>query len=152
MSMAADLAKYLGAELEGDASVIVTGVSGPGPAGERDLIYLDTPKHLKSIEASRAKCVLVRSGIRVKGKTNLSVEDPKFAFAKAASWLAPTRKIARGVHRTAVVASTAKVDPTAHIGPYVVIEDGAQIGLSAEIGAFCYIGEGAVIGANCRLH
>jgi UDP-3-O-[3-hydroxymyristoyl] glucosamine N-acyltransferase len=149
---AAELAKFLGADLDGDAAVVIAGVASPANATERDLIYLDAPKHLNAVEVSRAKCVLLRRGVRVAGRTNLSVADPKLAFAKAAAWLRPAKESKPGVHHTAIIAPTAKIDPEAIIGPYVVIEEDVHIGAGSEVSAFCYIGERASIGEDCRLH
>jgi UDP-3-O-[3-hydroxymyristoyl] glucosamine N-acyltransferase len=149
---AGELAKYLGAHLDGDAAAVITGVANPASATDDDLIYLDAPKHLEAVAGSRAKCVIVHHGVRINGKTTLSVMDPKLAFARAAACLIPRNKKMPGVHHTAIVAPTAKIHPTASIGPYAVIEEGVEIGPETELGAFCYIGDEASIGQGCRLH
>ncbi len=86
---AAELAEYLGAKLQGEGSLAITGVAGPENATATDLIYLDAPKFAARIENSAAMCVLAPPNTRAAGKTILEVPDPKFAFAKAAAWLSP---------------------------------------------------------------
>jgi len=103
---AADLAKYLGATLQGDGSRALTGVAGPENATPTDLIYLDAPKFAPRIEKSAAACVLAPANTRAAGKTILEVADPKFAFAKAAAWLLPRGTPQSSIHPTAIVSPT----------------------------------------------
>ena len=149
---AADLAKYLGATLQGDGSRALTGVAGPENATPTDLIYLDAPKFAPRIEKSAAACVLAPANTRAAGKTILEVADPKFAFAKAAAWLLPRSTPQSSIHPTAIVSPTAKIAEDVHIGPYAVIEDESEIGAGTMIGAFGFISRGSYIGANCILH
>jgi UDP-3-O-[3-hydroxymyristoyl] glucosamine N-acyltransferase len=50
-----------------------------------------------------------------------------------------------------VIAKTARVDLSAEIGPYVVVEAGAEIGPGCRIGPFVSIGKGVTIGPDCRI-
>jgi UDP-3-O-[3-hydroxymyristoyl] glucosamine N-acyltransferase len=149
---AAELAKYLGAKLQGHGSLALTGVAGPENATATDLIYLEAPKFAPRIEKSAAKCVLAPPHTRAAGKTILEVADPKFAFAKAAAWLLPRATSQSSIHSTAIVSPTAKLAENVSIGPYAVIEEEAEIGASATIGAHAFIGRASRIGANCVLH
>jgi UDP-3-O-[3-hydroxymyristoyl] glucosamine N-acyltransferase len=149
---AGELAKYLGAKLEGDPHASVSGVAGPERARAGDLIYFDSPRHEKRAADSDAKCVVARLGVRMPGKTVLEVSDPKFAFAKAAEWLLPASVPAAGIQSTAIIAANAKVAANVSIGPYVVIEEGAEIGTGTVIEAFCFLGRGVRLGESCRLH
>ena len=149
---AAELAKYLGAQLQGDGSLALTGVAGPESAIATDLIYLDAPKFAARIEKSAAKCVLAPPNTRATGKTILEVADPKFAFAKAAAWLLPRVTPKSTIHATAIVAPTVKIAQNVSIGPYAVIEGEAEIGAGTTIGAHAFIGRASRIGANCILH
>src|SRR5580692_9697664 len=99
---AAELAKYLGAKLDGDGDQPLTGVAGPENATATDLIYLDAPKFAARVEKSAARCVLAPPSTRMAGKTILEVADPKFAFAKAAAWLLPHATPKSGIHSTAI--------------------------------------------------
>jgi UDP-3-O-[3-hydroxymyristoyl] glucosamine N-acyltransferase len=151
-STAGDLAKYLGAELHGDASEVVSGVASPERARTEDLIYVDSPRHAERVARSAAGCVIAGRGMRIEGKTVLAVSEPKLAFAKAAALLMRETAPRPGVHPTAIVAPTAEVAPSAFVGPYVVIEDEVVIGDGAMIEAFCFLGRGARLGGHCRLH
>jgi len=148
----AELAQYLGANLEGDARAPISGVASPQRAGDEDLIYLASSRHRERAEKSAARCVLAQPGERLAGKTILEVKDPKFAFSKASAWLLPTAPRRTTTHPTAIVAPTAKIAVSASLGPYVVVEDEVEVGAGSVIEAFCFLGRGARIGEGCRLH
>jgi len=154
---ASQLAQYLVAQhlpcsVEGDAAANIRGVASPERAGAKDLIYLDSPRHLTRAALSQAHCVITSAALPIPGKTLLVVLQPKLAFAQAAAWLAPPAPIADGIHPTAVIAPSAKLAPGASVGPYAVIEDDVEIGEQTQVGAFCFIGRGAKIGSACGLY
>jgi UDP-3-O-[3-hydroxymyristoyl] glucosamine N-acyltransferase len=152
---AGELAKYLGACLEGDAGAVISGVASPESARAEDLIYLASPRHADRAAESAARCVLVPEGTRLAGKTVVEVQHPKLAFAKAAAWLlaepAAASKSAK-IHPTAVIAPDAKLGVGVTVGPYVVIEESVEIGNGTAIGPFCFLGRGSRVGEDCRLH
>jgi len=149
---ARELAEYLGATLQGDSSVPISGVAGPDRARAHDLIYLDSARHEERAAKSAGRCVLAKPGTRLLGKTILEVSDPKFSFVKAARWLLPEPEVRPTVHPTAVISSGAKIAARVSVGPYVVIEEGAEVGAGTQVGAFCFIGRDARVGDDCRLH
>jgi len=149
---AADLARKIGAAVEGNGSIELSGVASPERASSGDLIFVDTAKHTERAAASAAQCVVAPEGISVSGKTLLRTRETKVAFAKAAALLREPSVIAQGVHPTVVIAPLAKVSPSASIGPYAVIGEDALIGDHTQIGAHCVIGAGCWIGKHCRIH
>lgn len=150
--MAGELAKFLGAVLEGDANVEVSGVASPERAGIRDLIYVDSLRHLERAAQSAARCVLATPEARLKGKTIIGVQNPKLAFAKAAAWLLHKPAPLSVKHSTAIVPANARLGANVSIGAYAVIEDGVEIGANTVIEPLCFVGRGAHIGENCWLH
>lgn len=149
---AGELATYLNGVLQGEANQPVSGVASPERARSEDLIYVDSPRHIERAEKSAAACVLVDPRTRVIGKTLIEVPDPKFAFAKAASWLLPKHKPSEVIHATAIVAPSTRLGANVSIGAYAVIEDEADIGPNTVIEPFCFVGRGAWVGENCWLH
>jgi len=147
-----ELANAVGATLEGDGSVEITGVAAPERAASRDLIYVDSGKHVERAAASAALCVIAAEGLPLPGKNVLRSTHPKLAFAKAAALLLDRAPISSGIHPTAVVAPLARIATTASIGPYALIGEDAHVGAGTQIGAHCVIGAGSWIGENCRIH
>ena len=149
---AKELAEAIGAKLEGDGTLEVSGVAAPERAASRDLIYVDSAKHAARASASAALCVIAPEELPLPGKTVLRAAHPKLGFAKAASMLLDRAPIAAGIHPTAVVAPLARVASSASIGPYAVIGEDAHVGAETQIGAHCVIGAGCWIGEHCRIH
>ena len=149
---AGEVAQHVGAQLEGDPDIHVSGVASPESARRGDLIYVSSPRHLARAAASAAGCAVVAPEIALPGKTLLRTANPKLAFAKAAAWLIAAPPIAKGIHPTAVIAPSARLGRDAAVGPYAVVEDGVGIGAGSEIGAFCFLGRAARLGENCRLY
>lgn len=149
---AGELAKAIGAELNGDKDFEVRGVAAPERAGAHDLIYVEATKHAERAVTSAAECVIAGNDVTVRGKTVLRHGQPKVAFAKAAAVLVERGPIAAGIHATAIVAPLAYIGKNVGIGPYAVIGEDAHVGEGTQIGAHCVIGAGCWIGDNCRLH
>jgi UDP-3-O-[3-hydroxymyristoyl] glucosamine N-acyltransferase len=149
---AGELAEAIGAKLEGDAAVEVSGVAAPERAGAHDLVYVEAAKYAGRAAASAARCVIAGAGLEFPGKTILRSSVPKVAFAKAAALLLERAPIASGIHSTAIIAPLAKISLSASIGPYAVIGEDVHIGERTQIGAHSVIGAGCWIGEECRIH
>lgn len=148
---ASELADYLQATLEGDASARISSIANPDSATPDDLIYVENEKFRDRAQASKARCVIAPSGLEFTEKTVLRVAAPKLAFAKAADWLLPSRRAPAGVHPSAVISPSAKIAESVAIGPFVVVEDGVSIASGTQVGAFSFLGSGASIGEDCSL-
>ncbi len=152
MRTAEDLARSIGAELEGDGARPVRGLAGPEQAQADDLIYCEGERQRARAEASRAGTALVPPGLALPGKTLLRVTEPKLAFARAAAFLLEPAPAAQGIHPSAVIAPSARLGPGVSVGPFAVIEEEVEIGGGSEIGAHCFLGRGTRLGESCRLY
>ncbi len=56
------------------------------------------------------------------------------------------------IHPTAIVDRHAELDPTVEVGPYAIIEAGAQIQADTRIWHHAHVGCGARIGRRCQIH
>ena len=149
---AAGLAEAIGARVEGDGTLEISGVAAPERAGSKELIYVEAAKFAERAAGSKASCVVAEEGIALPGKTILRSGKSKVAFAKAAALLLERAPIAVGIHATAIVAPLARIGARVSIGPYAVIGEDAHVGDGTQIGAHCVIGAGCWIGENCRIH
>jgi UDP-3-O-[3-hydroxymyristoyl] glucosamine N-acyltransferase len=152
MQTAGDLAKFIGAKINGEAHLPLSGVANPAAARANDLIYMDSARHQERVMNSAALCVIVANGVALAGKTTLETSNPKFAFARAAAWLMPKPALRPEIHPTAIIAATAELSAGIRVGPYVVVEDDVVIGAGTEIEAFCFLGRGSAVGRDCHLH
>lgn len=151
---AVEIAQLVEGILEGDPACEITGLAALDEARAGDISFLSNPRYGQLMAQTAASAVLVPEDWRGPGpRTLIRVKDPDRAFAKVTAALGP-QPICRvaGIHPTAVVAPEAKIGHSVHVGPFVVIEPGAEIGARSVICAFCYIGHDVVIGEDCLLY
>lgn len=138
-----------------ESSVRLTGLNTLGQAEHGDLSFFGNERYLPELRSTRASVILVPKDFpeRFEGKGLVAVDNPSAAFAIVMKRFSPPpRKFTPGIHPTAIIDPTAKLDPNSvSIGPFVVIEAGASIGESTEIGACSYVGREAILGAHCHI-
>jgi UDP-3-O-[3-hydroxymyristoyl] glucosamine N-acyltransferase len=149
---AKELAEFIGAQIEGDGGLKITGCASPGSANAGEVIFIESAKHAEAAAKSASRCVILPKGLEVTGKALLRAANPRLAFAKALAWLHPAARIAQGVHSTAIVARSARLAEGVGVGPYAVIEEDAEIGAGSQIGAHSFVGRGARVGPECRIY
>ena len=150
-----DLAAALGARLEGDGGLTITGAAEPASAGPGDLALAMQPRFAEGLPQGRARAAILWEGAdwRALGlKAALFVARPRYALAGITAALDPGPAIAPGIHASAAVDPTAEIGPGAAIGPFVAVGPGVRIGPNARIAAHVSLAEGARIGADALLH
>ena len=148
----AQLAERIGAELVGDGSGRISAVGPVESAGESDVTFISSERHIAGLGKSRAGAVIV--GRRIEGLTRqqLIVKNVNAALIEALSIFAPELKAAPvGIDPTAKVARDVKISKGVSVGPCAVIDDGVRIGENTVIAGGCKIGEKSEVGKNCRL-
>ena len=141
------LAEALGATLKGPETLPITGLATLQDAGPGQLSFLANKQYRKFLDGCQAAAVLLKAeDADTYAGHALVVPDPYLAYARVSHLFDPKPKAAGGIHPSAVIAADAQVDPTASIGPFVVVEQGARIGAQVSIGAHSVIGARCVIG------
>ncbi len=150
-----EIALYLVGELVGDPSIFITGVAGIEEAQAGDLTFLANPKYEAFLGTTCASAVIVGPGPEVpKGRIPyIRHPNPYLAFARVLELFAGTgRSYSPGVHPTAVLAENVEMEDGVHVGPHVVVEDGARLRRSAAILAGSFIGGNSVVGENTVIY
>lgn len=150
---AAEIASYVHGRVTGDGSVQLKGMSLPDTARAGDLTFAENADYFVRAEKSAATAILVDDllGVKANTKVLISVANARVAFAKILALLFPAAKFEAGVHPTAIIAKTAKVDPSAHIGPWCVIMDRVSIGPRVVLQSGNYIGPDSVLEEETNL-
>ena len=124
----ADIARLLGGEVLGDASLVLKGFAPADRAQPGDLTFAENENYFARAEQSAASVIIVDGPHASSRKTLVRVPSARVAFAKVLPLFFPEPAFAPGVHPSAVLALTAQVDPTAHIGPHCVVGERVRIG------------------------
>ena len=155
---ALQIANLIGGVVIGDGAVALSGFAPAGSARPGDLTFAENEIYFARAEQSAASAVLVDGQFESNSKALIRVPNARIGFAKAMALFFPEQKFAHGIHPSAVVSDSAKVNPTAHIGPLCFVGDNATIGPGvvllgqAYIGDECQLGEDAFIYPNVTLY
>ena len=147
-----EIASALGARLEGNGAVEITGVAGIEEAGPGQLTFVANPKYAAAAKTTRASAVIVAEDFPALATATLRSKNPYLDFARALELFYQPPQYAPGVHPTAVVHPSAKIGKGASIGPYVVVDQDVEIGESCVLLAHVVIYRGARIGSNFFAH
>jgi UDP-3-O-[3-hydroxymyristoyl] glucosamine N-acyltransferase len=147
-----ELAVRFGLTLRGEPQLMVRSVATLSRAEPGSLSFLANSRYRRQLDSTRATAVLVSA--EDEGHCPVAAlihPNPYLAYARVASLLHPTSSPVPGRHPSAVLASGARIAPTANIGPLAVVEDEAQIGDRVSIGPGCIVQRGARVGADSVL-
>ncbi len=148
-----ELARCLGADLQGDADCEISALATLQEAQLGQLSFLANPVYRKYLATTRASAVILHPDMAPDYDGNkLLLDNPYLAYARLTPLFDRQPQIPKGVHPTAVIDETVSIHATAAIGPRVVIEAGADIGAGVQIGPGCFIGADSVIGRDSRLN
>jgi UDP-3-O-[3-hydroxymyristoyl] glucosamine N-acyltransferase len=148
----ADLAVRFGCELRGDPDAVVDRVAPLQDAGPGSLAFLANPRYRRHLPGTRATAVVLDAATAAECPVAaLVARNPYATYARIAGVLHPAPPVVGGRHASAVVDEHAIVDPSAWIGPHVLVAAGASIGRSASLGPGSIVLEGAQVGEDTRL-
>jgi UDP-3-O-[3-hydroxymyristoyl] glucosamine N-acyltransferase len=136
----------------GSPDTEITGLNGIEHAGPGELTFVSNPKYAAAARSTQASAVIVSEGFPAISAPMLRARDPYLSFAHALELFHKPLHYAAGVHPTAVVHPTAKIGAGAHVGPYVVIDEGVEIGAHAVLLAHVVIYRGTRIGDHFFAH
>lgn len=135
----------------GDSSTLLTGFAPANAAKTGDLTFAENETFLERAGQSAASAILIDAPDFKSDKTLIRVPNARIGFAKALGLFFPEPEFIHGIHPTAVVAQTARIDPTAHIGPHCVVGEGVEIGPKAVLQSLVSVGNNSRIGAESNI-
>jgi UDP-3-O-[3-hydroxymyristoyl] glucosamine N-acyltransferase len=147
----AEIAKLLGAEILGDASLVLKRFAPADRAQPGDLTFAENENYLARAEQSAASAIIIDGPAASSSKTLLRVPNARVAFAKVLPLFFPEPGFAAGIHPTAIVPASARVDATAHIGPYCILGEKVRIGARSVLQGLISVGADSLIGEDVNL-
>ena len=148
---ASEIAEQVGGEVVGDGSIELAGFAQADVAKPGDLTFAENEKYFRLAEESQASAILAPEEFASETKTVIRVKNARIAFARVLPLLFPEKKFSPGIHPSAVIADSAQVADTAHIGPNCVIGESATIGDQSVLEANCTVGDHSALGQSVRL-
>jgi UDP-3-O-[3-hydroxymyristoyl] glucosamine N-acyltransferase len=147
----AEIAKQLDGEVLGDPGIVLTGFASADQARPGDLTFAENAEFFTAAVASEAAAIIAGREFTSANKTVICVANPRVASAKAVGLFYPEPAPPAGIHPSAVIAKTAQVDATAHIGPHCTVGERAKIGAKVVLIAGVHIGDDSSVGDGTKL-
>ena len=148
----AEIARHIGGQVVGDGTISLGGFAPADTARPGDLTFAENEAYFDRAERSAASAILVAGEWASASKALIRVPNARVAFAKVLPLFCPPAVFAPAIHPTALIAPTAEVDDSAHIGPYCIVGEGVRIGARTVLEALVHVGTGARIGEDVRFH
>jgi UDP-3-O-[3-hydroxymyristoyl] glucosamine N-acyltransferase len=148
---AAEIAKRLQGEVVGDGSIVLRGFAPADRARPGDLTFAENESYFTRAEQSAASAILVDGKFKSAKKVLICVPNARIAFAKVLPLFFPEPTLPPGIHPTAILAASAKLDPTVHIGPYCVIAQGVRVGARSVLQGGNFVGDNCQLGEDVNL-
>jgi len=148
---AAEVAQLVDGEVVGDRNAILKSLAPAESAQAGDLTFAENEDYFARAEQSAATAVIAEKRFSSAKKILIHVPNARIAFAKAMALFFPERTYAAGIHPTAVVAASAKMDPTAHIGPHCVVGERVKIGARSVLQGGNFVGDDSKLGEDVSL-
>ena len=147
-----ELAKNINSRLHGE-DCLIDNVADINHAEKGQLAFVYNPKYLDAIKVSKASAIIIKQEwLESCNKPALISDEPRLAFAKAASLLNPVILSDAGVSESAIIADDVSVPASASIGHNVVIESGVSLGENVQIGPGTAIAKDVSIGEATVIH
>ncbi len=147
-----ELAVRFGCELRGDPDIQVERVATLGGAAAGALSFLANPRYRTQLAATRAAAVVLNAEAAADCPTAMLLsENPYVTYARIAALLHPPPPLAAGVHATALIAASARIDPASQVAAFAVIGENVHIEARSYVGPHSCIEAGARLGPDVRL-
>jgi UDP-3-O-[3-hydroxymyristoyl] glucosamine N-acyltransferase len=137
-----------------DPAAAVVDIAPLEVAGPGELAYMDNPKYVAALEATRAGFCLVSKKFAARvppGTVALVCAQPYRAYAQVVDRLYPSASRPGSAFGATGVSPGSFVHSTARLEQGVTVDPGAVVGPHAEIGSGTVIGAQAVVGPHVRI-
>lgn len=146
------LAELASGEIVGSGEIEIKGLSPIETAGVGDLVFVLEEKFLAPALSSKASAVVAPSSAKIKGKPAILVKSPRLAMAQILPHFAPKSKVKPDIHKTVVIAASAKIGKRVTIYPFVYIGEACEIGDDSVIYPSVTIYDRTKIGKRVVIH
>ena len=123
-----DLAARIGGAVEGNGTLLLTGIRSIPRAMASDIAFVGSQKSYAAGAASAAGALIVPRTVPSSDKPLIRVEHPKSALARVLAVFHPPRRYPAAIHPTAQLAADVTLGRDVFVGEHVVVRDGAVIG------------------------
>ncbi|MCP4684941.1 MAG: UDP-3-O-(3-hydroxymyristoyl)glucosamine N-acyltransferase [bacterium] len=148
-----ELAKRVGATVEGDAQTVIEAVGPIETAGPGAISFIANSRYSRFVETTRASALILDPDTPCTHIPVIRHPNPYFAYAQIVALLYPDQpQTAPGVHADSVIEWDVNIDESSRIGPLCHLRHGTVIGRNCQLVSSVYVGEDVQIGDNCLFY
>jgi UDP-3-O-[3-hydroxymyristoyl] glucosamine N-acyltransferase len=150
-----ELALLTETEFFGNPDHLISGVDELQTATSQDISFFSNVKYKELFKKSLAGAVAVSKATPLEeGKNYLISDNPSETFQKLVTLFCKRSDTSGfiGIHPTAVIHESAKIEENVQIGPYVVIDRDVTIATGTKIHPHVTVGPEVSIGQNCIIY
>ena len=123
----------MGGRVAGNPAVQIKGASEIQYGKPGTITFLSNPKYLKYLSDTKASAIVINDELLLGDKDGIVVENTQLAFALILELFSDKTTTVPVIHKTAIVAISAKIGDNVAIGPYSIVASGAVIGDNVKI-------------------
>lgn len=146
----AEIAEKIDGTLQGDPNLEITCVCGVDEQRPQAITFAENVKAIAQAERQGFAALVIPAKFSTK-LPSIAVANARVGYAKLLNLYNPPRQHQPGIHPTAVVDASAKIDTSACIGPYAVIGARAEVCAGALVEAHAIMGADTYLGQGSRL-
>lgn len=148
-----EIAQRIGARLEGDATIRITGVSSLESPRADSISFITHSRYYKQLNNTSAAAVILRQDdLEQCPVAALVCDNPYATYARLTALFASSDNAGEAIHPSAVIDPTAILGEGVRVGAYAVIGGGVKIGAGSRIYPNVTIYHDCVIGCNATIH
>jgi UDP-3-O-[3-hydroxymyristoyl] glucosamine N-acyltransferase len=147
----AEIAKIVGGEVVGDASATLKNFAPAERAQAGDLTFAENEDYFAQAEQSAATAIIAEKRFSSAKKILIRVPNARIAYAKTLALFFPEQKFPAGIHPTAVIAKSVKIDPSAYVGPHCAVGERVKLGANSVLQGGNFVGDDSKIGDDVNL-
>jgi UDP-3-O-[3-hydroxymyristoyl] glucosamine N-acyltransferase len=139
------LAELVGGSVEGDPTLIISGVAGLQEAQAGDITFVAHPKNLRTLRSARASAVVLDRTMPA-DRPAIRVDQPYRAFATLLTLFYPRPRPRTGIGQPVVIGERVRLGQDVTLLPFVMLSDDVTLGDRVVLYPGVCVGPGSSIG------
>ena len=145
--------KIIGGKLQGDANLVITGVSSIENSKDGDITFIKDENYIKKALKTKASAIVAHKTIEQINKSLIIVDNPFLSFIKLLRVISDQKQTqTQTIHPSAIIAKSASVGKEISIGAHVIINENTKIGDNVTLYPNVFVGKNCEIGDNSTIY
>ncbi len=146
-----EIASQVGGKIEGE-DCLISSVATLRNARSGSISFLSSHNYRKYLKDTRASAVILKeSDLELCPASALVTDNPYLVYARVVALLNPESSIDSGIHPSAIIDKSSKIDSSVWVGPNCTIGPGVTLEANVYVGPGCVVERDTTIGESSKL-